>query len=144
MHKKSGPRLTRHVQQEPGYHQISGICCTLGSVEWSKKSQFIWRDRQLCYVEGFGKTKWQHVMTSDDLSNFPTHLMTFHNLVMTTTLGDDILKILMTLGHDILMTMMTLVKVLWWPSLRLMTTICRLSITTLMFLVTTEMTFDDA
>ena len=30
------PRLTRHVQQEPGYHQSSGICCTLGSVEWSK------------------------------------------------------------------------------------------------------------
>jgi hypothetical protein len=52
-------------------------------------------------------------MTSDKLFNFLTHLMTFHDLVMTMMpLSDDILMALMTIGRDILMNLMTLVKVL--------------------------------
>jgi hypothetical protein len=52
-------------------------------------------------------------MKINDLSNFLTHLKTFHNLVMTlTTLSGELLVTLMTLGEDILMTLTTLMKVL--------------------------------
>ena len=52
-------------------------------------------------------------MTNDDLSNFLTYLMTFHDPVMTLmTLGDNILMTAMTGGEDIMTTQMTLVKVM--------------------------------
>jgi hypothetical protein len=71
------------------------------------------QDRQLCHVEVFGETNRQQVMKINDLSNFLTHLKTFHNLVMTlTTLSGELLVTLMTLGEDILMTLTTLMKVL--------------------------------
>jgi hypothetical protein len=49
---------------------------------------------------------WQaKLMTSDDLSNFCTHVTTFHDLPMTlTTNGDDILTTMKTNGEDILTT----------------------------------------
>ena len=58
----------------------------------------------------FWQDKW---ITSDDLSNFLTHLMTVQDLMMNPlSLGDDILMTLMILGEDILMTITTLVNVL--------------------------------
>jgi len=52
-------------------------------------------------------------MTSGDLSNFLTHLMTFHDHVrMLAILGDNILVTLTTLGEEILTNMMNLMKAL--------------------------------
>ena len=47
-------------------------------------------------------------MTSDNFSNFLTHLMTFHDLVMTLrTFGDNILTILKTISEDTLTALVT-------------------------------------
>jgi hypothetical protein len=52
---------------------------------------------------------WQaKLTTSDDLSNFFTHVTTFHDLRMTlTTNGADISKTVKTNDRDTLMTQMT-------------------------------------
>ena len=71
------------------------------------------------HVEVFGKTNWQQVMSSDNLSNILTHPMTAHDLVMIVMilmiLGDEFFMTMMAHGEDIVMTQTTLEKVFWWP-----------------------------
>ena len=81
---------------------------------------------------------WQaKLTTSGNLSNFLTHVTTFHDLRMTLmTHGDDILTALRPSVKTIWQTRRLLVKTLWRILLWLMTTLWLLRMTSLMTHVT--------
>ena len=64
---------------------------------------------QLCQDEDFGKICRLHMMTSDNVSNFLTHMTIFQDHVMTGVMtGEDLLMTLSTLGEDLLVTLTTI------------------------------------
>ena len=66
------------------------------------------QDRQLHYKVVFGKINRQQMTTIDNVSNFLTNLMTFHDHEMTFVMtGEDLMMTLLTLGDNLLMTLLT-------------------------------------